>query len=159
MTMGDRIHTLRKDKGLTLEDIGRAAGVAKSTVRKWESGSITSIRTDKVQKVAAALDTTLEYLLNGVESSGALYKNMEPLPQTRPVPVIGNIACGMPILFRHPSQSWERPEPHSTILPLPNPLTVLRLPMLNYCRRLRLRHLPQLHRPHPAERRRSRRVW
>ena len=73
MTMGDRIHTLRKDKGLTLEDIGRAAGVAKSTVRKWESGSITSIRTDKVQKVAAALDTTLEYLLNGVTDSGALY--------------------------------------------------------------------------------------
>ena len=97
MTMGDRIHTLRKDNGLTLEDIGRAAGVAKSTVRKWESGSITSIRTDKVQKVAAALGTTLEYLLNGVEDSGALYKNMEPLPQTRPVPVIGNIACGTPI--------------------------------------------------------------
>ena len=70
MTMGDRIHTLRKDKGLTLEDIGRAAGVAKSTVRKWESGSITSIRTDKVQKVAAALDTTLEYLLTGVTDSG-----------------------------------------------------------------------------------------
>ena len=97
MTMGDRIHILRKDNGLTLEDIGRAAGVAKSTVRKWESGSITSIRTDKVQKVAAALGTTLEYLLNGVEDSGALYKNMEPLPQTRPVPVIGNIACGTPI--------------------------------------------------------------
>lgn len=97
MTMGDRIHILRKDNGLTLEDIGRAAGVAKSTVRKWESGSITSIRTDKVQKVAAALGTTLEYLLNGVEDSGALYKNIEPLPQTRPVPVIGNIACGTPI--------------------------------------------------------------
>ena len=98
MTMGDRIHILRKDKGLTLEDIGRAAGVAKSTVRKWESGSITSIRTDKVQKVAAVLGTTLEYLLNGVEDGGTLYKNMEPLPQTRPVPVIGNIACGTPIL-------------------------------------------------------------
>lgn len=97
MTMGDRIHTLRKERGLTLEDIGRAAGVAKSTVRKWESGSITSIRTDKVQKVAAALDTTLNYLLNG-ERDDTYYKNMEPLPQTRPVPVIGHIACGVPIL-------------------------------------------------------------
>lgn len=96
MTMGDRIHTLRKERGLTLEDIGRAAGVAKSTVRKWESGSITSIRTDKVQKVAAALNTTLDYLLNGVEDD-TYYKNMEPLPQTRPVPVIGRIACGTPI--------------------------------------------------------------
>lgn len=96
MTMGDRIHRLRKEQGLTLEDIGRAAGVAKSTVRKWESGSITSIRTDKVQKVAAALDTTLDYLLNGVEDD-TIYKNVEPLPQTRPVPVIGHIACGSPI--------------------------------------------------------------
>lgn len=97
MTMGDRIHMLRKEQGLTLEDIGRAAGVAKSTVRKWESGLITSIRTDKVQKVAAALDTTLDFLLNGVEDD-TFYKNMEPLPQTRPVPVIGRIACGTPIL-------------------------------------------------------------
>lgn len=96
MTMGDRIHILRKERGLTLEDIGRAAGVAKSTVRKWENGSITSIRTDKVQKVAAALDTTLDYLLNGV-ADDTYYKNMEPLPQTRPVPVIGHIACGAPI--------------------------------------------------------------
>lgn len=98
MTMGDRIHALRIDKGLTLEDIGRAAGVAKSTVRKWESGDISSIRTDKVQRVAAALNTTLEYLLNGV-ASDTVYdiKNIEPLPQIKPIPVIGNIACGAPI--------------------------------------------------------------
>lgn len=98
MTMGDRIHALRIDKGLTLEDIGRAAGVAKSTVRKWESGDISSIRTDKVQRVAAALNTTLEYLLNGVTSDTVYdFKNIEPIPQSKPIPVIGNIACGAPI--------------------------------------------------------------
>ena len=97
MTMGDRIHALRIDKGLTLEDIGRAAGVAKSTVRKWESGYIASIRTDKIQKVATALNTTLEYLLNGIEGQEIIYKNVEPLPQTNLVPVIGDIACGAPI--------------------------------------------------------------
>lgn len=96
MTMGDRIHTLRKEKGLTLEYIGKLTGVAKSTVRKWESGDIASIRSANLQKLADALGTTIEYLLEGT-TSNIIYKNLEPMPDTRLVPVIGNIACGVPI--------------------------------------------------------------
>lgn len=78
--MGDRIHTLRKEKGLTLEYIGKMTGVAKSTVRKWESGDIASIRSVNLQKLADALGTTIEYLLEGTT---------------------GNIiACGVPILAK-----------------------------------------------------------
>lgn len=99
MTMGDRIHKLRKEKGLTLEYIGKMTGVAKSTVRKWESGDITSIRSVNLQKLADVLGTTLEYLLEGTMSN-VLYKNLEPLPDTRMIPVIGSIACGTPIFAK-----------------------------------------------------------
>ena len=99
MTMGDRIHDLRKSRNLTLEEVGKATGVAKSTVRKWENGDIVSIRSDKIQKLADLLGTTIEYLLDG-STANILYKNLEPLPDTRPVPVIGRIACGLPILAR-----------------------------------------------------------
>lgn len=99
MTMGDRIHKLRKEKGLTLEYIGKMTGVAKSTVRKWESGDIASIRSANLQKLADVLGTTLEYLLEGT-TSNILYKNLEPLPDTRMIPIIGSIACGTPIFAK-----------------------------------------------------------
>lgn len=97
MTMGDRIHTLRKQKGLTLEYVGKMTGVAKSTVRKWESGDIVSIRSVSLMKLADLLGTTSEYIVKG-ETDNVLFKNLEPMPDTRPVPVIGRIACGIPLL-------------------------------------------------------------
>ena len=63
MTIGEKIFTRRKQLGLTLEDVGQAVGVAKSTVKKWESGFIESMRLDKVEKLAAVLDISVDFLL------------------------------------------------------------------------------------------------
>ena len=38
--MAQRIKELRKEKGLTLEQVADIVGVGKSTVRKWETGMI-----------------------------------------------------------------------------------------------------------------------
>lgn len=38
MTIGELIHNRRKELKLTLEEVGNAVGVSKSTVRKWETG-------------------------------------------------------------------------------------------------------------------------
>ena len=65
MTIGEKIFTRRKQLGLTLEDVGQAVGVAKSTVKKWESGFIESMRLDKIEKLAAVLDTSVDFLLFG----------------------------------------------------------------------------------------------
>ena len=97
MTRGQRIHWLRKNRGLTMEEVGKACGVAKSTVRKWESGYIDSMKADKIIKLAEVLDTTIDYILDGTESP-TIYKNVEPLPQVKVVPILGQIACGTPIM-------------------------------------------------------------
>lgn len=99
MTMGDRIHNRRKELDLTLEYVGKCVGVAKSTVRKWETGFIENIAAARLQKLAAVLNTTVEYLMDGT-TSNIIYKNLEALPDTRMVPVIGSIACGVPILAK-----------------------------------------------------------
>lgn len=70
MSMGDRIHSLRNDLGLTLQELGDKVGVGASTVRKWETGYIKTLRVDKVAKLAAALQTTEKYLM-GWEEAGA----------------------------------------------------------------------------------------
>jgi repressor LexA len=97
--MGERIHERRKARNLTLEYVGNFVGVAKSTVRKWENGDIENISALRLQKLAVVLGTTVDYLMDGV-TSNLLYKNVEAMPDVRPVPVIGKIACGEPILAK-----------------------------------------------------------
>ena len=55
MTIGDLIRTKRAELGLTLEEIGRATGVTKSTVKKWENGSIKNIGHNKISALANIL--------------------------------------------------------------------------------------------------------
>lgn len=97
MTMGERIKALRKRRGLTLEEVGKACGVSKTTVRKWEIGFIEAMRSDKLQALASVLDTDVDYLLDGT-TTPVFYKNVEPMPETKVVPILGDIACGQPIL-------------------------------------------------------------
>lgn len=63
MTTGDKIYELRKQLGLTLEDVGNAVGVGKSTVRKWEKGMIQNMRRDKIHALAVVLNTTPAHLM------------------------------------------------------------------------------------------------
>lgn len=63
MEFGEKIKSLRKAKGMTLEQVGDLVGVGKSTVRKWESGDIKNMRRDKIAGLASALGTTPAYLM------------------------------------------------------------------------------------------------
>ena len=73
--MAQRIRELRKAKKLTLEQVARVVGVEKSTVRKWETGMIASMRWDKIASLAKALGTTPAYLM------GNRTETVAPAPQ------------------------------------------------------------------------------
>jgi transcriptional regulator with XRE-family HTH domain len=66
-SMAQRIKDLRKEKGLTLEQVADIVGVGKSTVRKWETGMIANMKRDKIASLAQALGTTPEYLMGWEE--------------------------------------------------------------------------------------------
>lgn len=53
--IGKIIYERRKELGLTLEEVGNAVGVGKSTVRKWENGMIKNMGRDKLAALAAVL--------------------------------------------------------------------------------------------------------
>ena len=55
MSIGDQIKARRLALGMTLEQVGNAVGVGKSTVRKWEQGMIKSMKSDKIEALAAIL--------------------------------------------------------------------------------------------------------
>lgn len=72
MELGAKIKMLREQKNMTLEELGNAVGVGKSTVRKWENGMIANMRRDKIAKVAAALDVSPGYLMGWEEGKETL---------------------------------------------------------------------------------------
>lgn len=63
MDMGQKIKSLREEKGMTLEELGNIVGVGKSTVRKWETGMIANMKRDKIAKIANALGVEPAYLM------------------------------------------------------------------------------------------------
>ena len=66
--MGTRIKDKRIALEMTLAELGKKVGVGASTVRKWETGYIKDMRSDKIQKVAEALGVTAAHLMGWEES-------------------------------------------------------------------------------------------
>jgi len=93
--MGQRIKNLRIACEMTLLDLGRKVGVGASTVRKWETGFIKDMRSDKLQKVAIALNVTPAYLMGWDESQtvsiDTIHTNNGMIGQANaPVTIYGN---------------------------------------------------------------------
>ena len=53
--IGKKMYLRRKELGLTLEEVGQAVGVGKSTVRRWENGMIKNMGRDKIAALAKVL--------------------------------------------------------------------------------------------------------
>jgi transcriptional regulator with XRE-family HTH domain len=63
LDLSKKIKLLRAERGMTLEQVAQIVGVGKSTVRKWETGTIANMRRDKIDKLATALGTSPAYLM------------------------------------------------------------------------------------------------
>lgn len=100
MDIGKLIHNRRTELGLTLEEVGNAVGVGKSTVKKWESGFISNMKRDKISLLASALKISPVSLITGeiVEEDLADQPSPYPAPEITDdvvtFPVIGDVAAG-----------------------------------------------------------------
>lgn len=65
MNIGELIYNRRIELGLTLEEVGNAVGVSKSTVKKWEDGFISNMRRDKIAALSKVLRINPVSLING----------------------------------------------------------------------------------------------
>jgi len=67
MTIGARIKTAREHKRLTQEELGALCGTTKQTIFKYETGVVTNIPLDRIERMAAVLDTTPAYIMGWEE--------------------------------------------------------------------------------------------
>ena len=94
MNIGDIIYNKRKQLGLTLEQVGNAVGVSKSTVKKWETGYIANIKRDKIAKLASVLQLNPVTLINGELDLDTKLNSPTITEDTVTYPVIGEVAAG-----------------------------------------------------------------
>ncbi|MBE6555234.1 MAG: helix-turn-helix domain-containing protein [Ruminococcaceae bacterium] len=108
MTIGEKIRDLRLKRGLSQEDIARALGTTKQAVYKYESGIVTNIPVDKLERIAGLLGVSPAYLAGWRSTELAfseLPTNVRPIA-TRRFPMLGEIACGEPIFAEENHESY-----------------------------------------------------
>ena len=63
MTTGERIKRLRKDLGLSADELGKMIGKDRSTIYRYERGEIENATVDVIPRLAKALQTTPQYIV------------------------------------------------------------------------------------------------
>lgn len=62
-TTSDKIRTLRIQRGLTQEELGKLIGVSKATVNKYESGAVCNLKRSTIAALANVFDCSPAYLM------------------------------------------------------------------------------------------------
>ena len=114
--IGERLKYARDElRGMSLQDVAEASGVARSTVQRYETAKIQNIKLPVVESFAIVLNVNPAWLIgksddmeisstNFIDTS--LFPNIFPLPKTKKVPLLGTIACGEPILATENIESY-----------------------------------------------------
>ena len=104
--VGERIRMRRKELGMTLDDIAGEIGVAKSTIQRYETGTIEKLKLPVIEAIARVLRVAPEWLVGKSDNmlrdetpkrSATIPPGFDPPPKTHKVPLLGSIACGEPI--------------------------------------------------------------
>ena len=106
-TIGRRIKYARERANMTLEQLSVYVGVSRQTLSRYETGVIGNIPSDKIEDIATALHTTPAYLMGWETDTDntELPDNVIPI-RTKKLPLLGEIACGEPILADEHFESY-----------------------------------------------------
>ena len=100
-----KLKELRKSKGMTLDELAEIIGPSKQTIHRYENGIITNVPPEKVESLANALGTTPGELMGWDSEPLTSYDNVMPM-SVKSLPVLGDIACGMPIYADEKHESF-----------------------------------------------------
>ena len=103
--LGERIKGLRKEKGLSLEQLAELIGTSRQTIHRYETGVISNIPSEKIEQMAKALGTTPAKLMGWDNDEIPSYNNIVGL-KTKRLPILGEIACGKPIYAERDYESY-----------------------------------------------------
>lgn len=83
--MINRIHSLRKEKGLTLLDVANRLGVTESTVQRYESGNIRNLKYETIVELADLFECSPAYLMGWESVKNSAFET---------IPVFSSVSAG-----------------------------------------------------------------
>lgn len=86
--VGQRIFEARKRRKISRKEIADFLQVHETTIKRYEDGNTKKLPTDRLEKIAKYLNTSIEYLMGWEE---------EQKPQGVKIPVLGTVPAGIPI--------------------------------------------------------------
>lgn len=96
MNVGEYIKKLRIESGYSQEQLGNLLGVQRAAVQKWECGRVQNLKRETIKKLSEIFDVSPSTFIDS--ENFYEYSNIIPLPNMNRIPLLGNIACGEPIL-------------------------------------------------------------
>lgn len=97
LSIAKNIKNLREKHGLTQQQMGVIAGVSDKAVSTWENGANVP-RMGAIQKIADYFGIPKSDIVDDQIQPRPLPINALPVPETRKIPIRGDIACGKPML-------------------------------------------------------------
>ena len=106
--IAERLKNRRLQMNYSYQELADKVGMSKSTLQRYETGTIKNIPIARLKSLSAALDMDPNELI-GIKGEGRTFpaKNLLPPPETYQVPRLGQIACGAPILAEQNIESYD----------------------------------------------------
>ena len=98
MNIGERIKRLRKQAGISAEELAERIGKSPATVYRYENGDITKVDSSMLRPIAEALQTTPAHLMGWDEAPALAGLVPRSALAMRRVPILGDTAAGEPIV-------------------------------------------------------------
>lgn len=100
--IGSRIKNKREELGFTQDYIAKKLQLNKSTIQRYENGTINKIKLPIISALADILNVNPAYLtlktdIDKIAKVQNSIQNLIPI-ETKKIPLLGEIACGQPIL-------------------------------------------------------------
>lgn len=102
MFIGNNIRKARELKGLTQDELAKRMGYkSRSTIARIENGD-NDVSQSKLKKFAEILDVSIDFLLDDGKDKASVSR-----PKGVRIPVLGNVAAGIPITAITDVEDWE----------------------------------------------------
>lgn len=85
ITIGEQIRKLRKQNGLSQDELGYKIGVSRQAVSQWETNTLTP-RSDKIMAMCELFNVSADYFLQNGENTQSEISATQPDEKRKPVP-------------------------------------------------------------------------
>lgn len=114
MNLGEKIKYKRLQLGITQEDIAKKLNLNKSTIQRYETNKVKTIKLPIIEAIATYLNVNPSWLIGKSDNEYLTEKNTKNIfsfdnifpIEMKKLPLLGDIACGVPLFANEDRESY-----------------------------------------------------